>query len=128
MENFKETFKEEAYELLNKLESTLLELEANPDDEDQRLSLFRTMHTIKGSAAMFGFEHTSTFAHTLENCLDSVKSGKVPFTANIADLTLKSRDHILQLLDFDGDPPGHLKSYSRELEQSFTSTIEELLP
>lgn len=128
MENFKETFKEEANELLNKLESTLLELEANPDDEEQRLSLFRTMHTIKGSAAMFGFEHTSTFAHTLENCLESIKSGQAPFTAGIADLTLKARDHILQLLDYDGDPPEQLKTYSRELEQAFTQTMEQLVP
>ena len=128
MEQFKEAFKEEAYELLNKLESTLLELEQNPDDTEGLLSLFRTMHTIKGSAAMFGFEHTSAFAHTLENCLDDVKSGRVPFTKTLAELTLKSRDHIYALLEFNGTPDDNAVSTSREIENEFVEAVNALKP
>lgn len=128
MEQFKEAFKEEAYELLNKLESTLLELEQNPVDKEGLLSLFRTMHTIKGSAAMFGFDHTSAFAHTLENCLDDVKSGRVPFTRELADLTLKSRDHIYALLEFDGEPDEDAVARSKEIETEFIRAANTLNP
>ncbi|MFP4643400.1 MAG: chemotaxis protein CheA [Spirochaetales bacterium] len=128
MEQFKEAFKEEAHELLNKLESTLLELEQNPSDNDALLSLFRTMHTIKGSAAMFGFDHTSSFAHTLENCLDDVKGGRVPFTADLADLTLKARDHIYSLLEFNGDPDDAAVARSKQIESDFVQAADALRP
>lgn len=128
MENFKEAFREEAEELLNKLESILLELESDPTNTDALLSVFRTMHTIKGSAAMFGFEHISSFAHTLETCLDEVKSGETPFTARIASLTLSARDHILSLLEFDGEPDGESIGQSRTIESSFREAMQEARP
>jgi len=61
IEQFKEAFREEAIELLNQLEAKLLELEANPKDAETVSSVFRTMHTIKGSSAMFGFESITRF-------------------------------------------------------------------
>ena len=54
-DQYKEAFREEAYELLTELESSLLELEETPDDMDIIGRVFRAMHTIKGSGAMFGF-------------------------------------------------------------------------
>ncbi|HSQ78773.1 MAG TPA: Hpt domain-containing protein [Nitrospirota bacterium] len=47
----RETFKEEAYELLAELEAGLLVLENNPGDMEQVGRVFRAMHTIKGSGA-----------------------------------------------------------------------------
>ena len=49
MDNQKEAYKIEAYELLGELESSLLELEQTPDDQDLVDRVFRAMHTIKGS-------------------------------------------------------------------------------
>ncbi len=128
MDNFKEAFRDEAYELLNRLESTLLELEANPKDTDQIMSVFRTMHTIKGSAGMFGFDHIGGFAHTLETALEDVKSGAVSFSSELAGLTLAARDHIRELLEAPEPPPDDLASYSAILSEKFLAAVSAARP
>jgi len=65
-------FLEEAYELIAELENALLELEENPDDMDLIGRVFRAMHTIKGSGAMFGYENIAEFTHELETAFDLV--------------------------------------------------------
>jgi two-component system chemotaxis sensor kinase CheA len=99
MDAHKETFREEAYELLTELERSLLELEDNPGDMEQVGRVFRAMHTIKGSGAMFGFEDIASFTHNVENVFDQVRSGKIPVTRELVNLTLSARDHIKHLLD-----------------------------
>ncbi len=96
---FKQSFIEEAQDLLLSLESLLLELEENPSDSEAIAAVFRVMHTIKGSAAMFGFQHISSFTHQIENFMDQVRSGAVKINKDIIDLTLVARDHIKFLLD-----------------------------
>ena len=63
------TFLEEAAELLKELEHSLLELEERPDDSELVGRVFRAMHTLKGSGAMFGFTGLSAFTHRLETVL-----------------------------------------------------------
>lgn len=99
LDGFQESFKEEAYELLSNLEENLLELENNPDDLEAVSAVFRSMHTIKGSAAMFGFDRISEFAHHVETMLDDVRNGLIPVTRSLIDLTLNCRDHIRYMLD-----------------------------
>ncbi len=94
-----EIFREEAVELLEELESSLLELESDPSDLKIVSRVFRAMHTIKGSGAMFGFDDISSFTHHVETVLDKVRDGTVPVTKELIDLTLTSRDHIYALLD-----------------------------
>ena len=103
-DEFKQNFREEAYELLNSLEESLLELETNPNNPDEVSAVFRAMHTIKGSAAMFGFDGISSFAHNVENILDEVRDGTLPVTSELINLTLKARDHIRTLLVEESDP------------------------
>ncbi|MFP4484154.1 MAG: chemotaxis protein CheA [Spirochaetaceae bacterium] len=111
-DRFRESFKEEAYELLNDLEGDLLELEENPGSAEEISSVFRSMHTIKGSAAMFGFQHISEFAHDIENRLDEVREGELEVSQELIDLILKARDHIRLLLEEDDPPPKDLKDVS----------------
>ncbi len=91
-------FLEEAGDLLSEMESALLELESRPEDRDLVDRVFRAMHTIKGSGAMFGFDDISTFTHTLENLFDCVRNGILQLDRATLDLTLASRDHINYLL------------------------------
>lgn len=97
-DQFVETFREEAYELLGSLEASLLELEAAPQDKEILSAVFRVMHTIKGSAAMFGLDRISAFAHEVESVLSALRDGKLPFSPSIIDYTLRSRDIILNML------------------------------
>ena len=93
-----EIFREEAGELLEELEAGLLELEETPTDLKLVGRIFRAMHTIKGSSAMFGLDDIADFTHHVETVLDKVRDGAVPVSKELIDLTLASRDHIRNLL------------------------------
>ena len=93
------TYCEEANELLAELETSLLELEENPTDEDLIGRVFRAMHTIKGSGAMFGFDEIAAFTHEVETVFDLVRNGKMAVSKELLNLTLRARDHMKYLLD-----------------------------
>jgi two-component system chemotaxis sensor kinase CheA len=95
----RETFREEAYELLAELEAGLLELEHNPGDAEQIGRVFRAMHTIKGSGATCEFQGIANFTHELETAFDLVRKGKLPVTKELLDIALAARDHIEALFD-----------------------------
>lgn len=99
MENAIDTYREEAGELLTELETSLLELEETPDDMELIGRVFRAMHTIKGSGAMFGFDAIAHFTHEVETVFDMVRNGKISVTKSLLNLTLQARDHISALLD-----------------------------
>ena len=71
-----ETFSQEVEELLTAMEEALLVLESTPDDRDCINSIFRAMHTIKGSSGLFGFDDVVSFTHEVETVLDQVRSGE----------------------------------------------------
>ena len=77
LDKIAEVFLSEANDLLDKLEEYLLELEQNPDDMETISAVFRSMHTIKGSAGMFGFDAISHFTHEAETTFDEVRNGRV---------------------------------------------------
>ncbi|EAT14635.1 chemotaxis protein CheA [Desulfuromonas acetoxidans] len=112
-------FKEEAYELLSELEDSLLELEEQPEDHETVSKVFRAMHTIKGSGAMFGFTTISQFTHEVETVFDLVRSGELPVSKQLVDLSLKARDHILSLLDSEPDEQGEYAATGAELVAQF---------
>ena len=97
--NFSETFVQEAEDLLVEVEEHILDLETDPQNKDAINGLFRAMHTIKGSGAMFGFEEIADFTHHVETTLDFVRSGDLRVTKELIDLTLSSRDQIKAMLD-----------------------------
>jgi two-component system chemotaxis sensor kinase CheA len=96
-------FREEASELLGELEASLLALEDQPEDQDLINRVFRAMHTIKGSGAMFGFDDIAAFTHEVETVFDKVRNGLFPVCKELLDLTLAARDHIKVLLDASDD-------------------------
>lgn len=108
IDKFKAAFREEAYELLSQLEDTLLEIESQPRNGELINAAFRAIHTIKGSSAMFGFETISHFTHEIESALDQCRNGTLPISKDFIGLTLKARDHLRRLLEFDEPPPAEL--------------------
>lgn len=99
MDRHREAYRQEAYELLAELETSLLELEEAPEDPELVGRVFRAMHTIKGSGAMFGFDDIAAFTHELETSFDQVRGGKIPVTKRLIDLTLEARDQIRKMVD-----------------------------
>lgn len=104
LDKIAEVFLSEANDLLDKLEEYLLELEQNPDDMDTISAVFRSMHTIKGSAGMFGFDAISRFTHEAETTFDEVRNGRVAVSSELITLTLQARDHIREMLDNENTP------------------------
>ncbi len=101
MEQLKQKFLEEASELLVSLEEGLLNLDKNRDDADSVNQVFRVMHSLKGSGAMFGFDTLSSFAHKLEDIYDLVRSKKLKVTRTLIDATFDSIDVFKTLLKDD---------------------------
>lgn len=97
----KEIFLAESEELLLTMEDSLLRLEKEPESADDINSLFRAVHTIKGSSGMFGFEQTVAFTHHVENWLDDLRSGEVQLGTGKISSLLKSKDHIVELIDIE---------------------------
>ena len=78
LEQLSSVFFDEANELLDNLEDQLLTLNDNPNDSETIAAVFRAMHTIKGSSAMFGFNDISNFTHEAESAMDQVRNGIIP--------------------------------------------------
>jgi two-component system chemotaxis sensor kinase CheA len=98
-DQFKQAFREEGREVLVDLESALLELNDNRGDMELVGRVFRALHTMKGSGAMFGFEDLATFTHNLETAFDEVRNGRLPISSELIDLTLAALDQIRAMLE-----------------------------
>ena len=94
-----DTFRQEARELLEQLEQGLLDLEQNPGDADLVNSVFRALHTIKGSGAMFGFTDVAAFVHEFETAFDKVRKGLSPITPELVAVALDAKDHVHHLIE-----------------------------
>ncbi len=119
-ESHADIFREEAHELLAELESSLLELEKDPASKDLIAQIFRAMHTIKGSGAMFGFDDVAAFTHDIENIYDLIRNGKIAADKNLIALTLSACDVIRAMVDGKEDLD---KKAVRELSQTFKKLI-----
>jgi two-component system, chemotaxis family, sensor kinase CheA len=102
-------FQTEAADLLNELDSSLLQLEADPANAELVNRVFRAMHTLKGSGATAGFERLSHFAHLAEEVFNAARDGKVQITSELIDLALRACD-LLRVFLADGDTTPDLKS------------------
>ncbi len=116
-------YMEEAIELLNDLEESLLELQQDPQSSEHIGKAFRAMHTIKGSGAMFGFEEIARFTHELETIFDKVRSEEIQLSEQLINVALHSKDHIEALLQMGLEPSPDLISASDELIDSLNSIV-----
>ncbi len=94
-----EIFRQEASELLQSIEKGLMDLEATPGDTELINSIFRSMHTIKGSGAMFGFTELSQFVHEFETAFDDLRNGRAVVSKELIGLSLQACDQIGKLMD-----------------------------
>jgi two-component system chemotaxis sensor kinase CheA len=94
-----ETFRQEASELLDSLESVLLDLGQSPQNRDLIDAAFRALHTIKGSGAMFGFDKVAAFTHDFETAFDLIRKGRIDANHDIVTVSLSARDYIRTLIE-----------------------------
>ena len=96
---FHETFFDEARELLDEMETLLMELDVDAPDPEALAAIFRAAHSIKGGASTFGFEDLQVTTHLLENLLDGVRHEEMFLDRDAVDTILSVRDHLATLLD-----------------------------
>ncbi|HAP47966.1 MAG TPA: chemotaxis protein CheA [Afipia sp.] len=94
-----EIFRQEASELFETLEGSLLDLGQRPDDRELVDSAFRALHTIKGSGAMFGFDKVASFTHEFETAFDLVRKGEIKPTQDLISVALAAKDYIRALIE-----------------------------
>src|SRR5689334_24433748 len=98
MDSNQKRFVEDALDLLNELDEGLLQLEANPQARAPLEQVFRTMHTIKGGANMFGFDTIGQLSHHYETLFDLVRQEKLQVTDSMISITLQAFDKVRDLL------------------------------
>lgn len=95
---FQQEYIEEAKQILKSLEHSLLELEKNATP-DEINNVYRYLHTLKGSAGMFGFHQVERLSHELETIYSDIRDGVRQTDEFILDLTLHAVDVFADLIE-----------------------------
>src|SRR5262249_1194322 len=98
MGNLIKGFLVDSYENLDQLDQDLVQLEKTPDDRGRLASIFRTIHTIKGTCGFFGFGTLEAVAHAGENLLSLLRDGKLRLDGPITGALLTMVDAVRAML------------------------------
>lgn len=98
MDDVVKEFLVESYENLDRLDSDLVALESNPKAREMLASIFRTIHTIKGTCGFLGFARLESLAHVGESLLSLLRDGKLGVDAPITTALLQMVDAVRKLL------------------------------
>ncbi len=121
IDDARQTFAQEANELLHEMEDALLSMEEAPEDEEYLNSVFRSMHTIKGAAGVFGFDSIVSFTHPVETVMDTVRNGERSVDSDLIAILLECKDHTAALVEHV------LNGEDETLPPELQATGEELL-
>ncbi|HAS89971.1 MAG TPA: chemotaxis protein CheA [Desulfovibrio sp.] len=92
-------FLEEAHEIIENLTNGLLELEQDPEGNDDLINdIFRYFHNLKGNSGIIGFRELNSLTHEAETLLNKVRKGEVAATRSMIDLLLAVVDGIESLI------------------------------
>lgn len=116
-------FIDEASEMIQLFESSILELETNPNSKEAINSAFRAVHTLKGGAASMGYTNLSKVSHSMEDLLDIIRNNQSLLTKEIISVLLEGAKILKEGLNL------LLKSMdlSEEQIQSFSETIKQII-
>lgn len=99
LSQYHNSFFEECRESLDQMESSVLDLEGDRENQEFINTIFRAAHSVKGGSATFGFIELSSLTHNIETLVDQVRGGIREITPQISDLLLRSTDCLRELLD-----------------------------
>lgn len=88
----------ESHENLDQLDRDLVALEQDPNSHDLLSSIFRTIHTIKGTCGFLGFGKLERVAHVGENLLSKLRDGELVLRPDITTGLLALVDAVRQML------------------------------
>jgi two-component system chemotaxis sensor kinase CheA len=88
----------ETHENLAQLDLDLVTLEKEPTERETLARVFRTLHTVKGTAGFLGLLKLQALAHAAENLLGRLRAGELLFNPEIATALLAVVDAVRQIL------------------------------
>lgn len=116
----------ESYENLDQLDRDLVAIEDSPNDRELLSSVFRTIHTIKGTCGFLGFPILEHVTHVGENLLSKLRDGELQLNGPIANGLLGMVDAvrtILATIEFNGtEGDDHYESLIATLDQLRTAS------
>jgi two-component system chemotaxis sensor kinase CheA len=123
----------ESHENLDQLDRDLLALEQNPGSRELLASVFRTIHTIKGTSGFLAFHRLEKLTHVGENLLSRLRDGRIALTEERATTLLKMVDAVRALLrnieqtgtEGDGDDSALISVLSTLLEDGAPAATTE---
>jgi two-component system chemotaxis sensor kinase CheA len=98
------TFREEVDTHLLRLQQGVVALEQNPANAELLKEVFRSAHTIKGSARMMGFREIVDVTHAMESVLGAMRDAQLRLTSEISDLLFEGIDAITVLTQLQANP------------------------
>ncbi|SCB18453.1 chemotaxis protein CheA [Rhizobium hainanense] len=113
-------FRTEAAEQLELIEAGLLDLMRDLSDRAQIDTVFRGLHTLKGSGSMFGFDQLAAFTHHCETAFDRVRKGEAPATKELVGAVLDAQGHMQALLE---NPNGDHETMSSVLLEKLRQAV-----
>ncbi len=123
-------FATEAEDLLGVAEQALLNLD-DLDNEAETLDgindLFRTFHTIKGAAGLFGLNDIVEFTHVVESLLGKIREGSLKIDEDMVSLFLLSRDHLEKLVSHALDGEMALNENLKETDDKLLVDLNQYL-
>ena len=132
MDDLLREFLTETNESIALVDSELVKLEQNPNNPELIGSIFRLVHTIKGTCGFLGLPRLEHLAHAGENVLGKFRDGELPVTPLAVTLILKSIDTIKGLLNVleatQAEAPGNDEALIAELNAMAEGKVGDLAP
>ena len=119
MDDLVKDFLTESYENLARLDEAFVQLEKNSSDKESISSIFRTIHTIKGTAGFFGYEKLQRLTHVGENLLSRLRAGELVITVEMTSTLLGMVDAVREML-------GAIENAGTEGDRQYPELIDRL--
>src|ERR1700685_4146312 len=116
----------ESHETLSRLDQELVELEKHPKDAALLASIFRTIHTIKGTCGFLAFSTLESITHQAESLLSQLRDGERELSASLVSLILETVDatrKVLASIEASGEEgPDHFEDLTERLRVTAQKT------
>jgi len=119
MDDILKEFLVESYENLDRLDRDLVVLEKDPHSTETLGSIFRTIHTLKGTSGFLGFGKLEAVAHVGENLLSKMRDGVITINPDIASALLATVDAVRLML-------GEIEKTGQPGEKDFSELVQRL--
>ncbi len=123
LDQLKNTFFDECSEALQQIEGGLTDIRQGHGSDDTINAVFRSVHSVKGGAGIFGFDGLVGFAHVFETVLDAMRSGDLAPAPEIVDVLLPANDVLTDLIAMSRAGEAIPPNYGQESRSALESLL-----